>query len=87
MKDKLIIDQKIERDLINSIAWSEQPTIFNPIHVWEEGVVLRDNTEGVILIIHRSGDVVFGSALGIDGAKKLAEGLLAAVENINNKAN
>jgi hypothetical protein len=80
-------DSKAERDLINSIKWTVKPKIYNPIHVWEEGVVLTDEVDGTVLIVHRSGDVVFGTAFACSGAKKLAESLLAAVKKINDKAN
>jgi len=75
------------QQLIDKINWIVPPTEIGDIVIVEEATVLNNPTEGVVMLLYRSGNTVQGLAIGAIDAVNLAAMLNKAAEQINNKAN
>lgn len=77
----------MSKSLVDAIKWVVPPSCVGDIVVVEEATVLNNPTEGVVILLYRSGDTALGLAIGATDAINLAAMLNKAAEEINNKAN
>ena len=77
----------MNKELVDSIKWIVPPSCVGDIVIIEEATVLNNPTEGVVILLYRSGDTALGLAIGAIDAINLAAMLNKAAQEINNKAN
>lgn len=77
----------MSKELVERVNWVVPPSFVGDIVIVEEATVLNNPTEGVIVMLYRSGETAQGLAIGVADAVNLAAMLTKAADQIKNKAN